>query len=148
MSPEETIKNSSHYLGLRSVRSRLDLAKSDEQLREVVSYMWDVARGIEDGALSDAERRLRQAQEALKNAIEQGASQEEIEKRMAELRDAMKEFLREFAQKAQKNPNMAQNPNAKQLRQEDIDKMLNQIEELAKQGSKDRHSDYCPSSKT
>ncbi|MEI4484455.1 MULTISPECIES: TIGR02302 family protein [unclassified Phyllobacterium] len=138
MWPEETIKNSSHYLGLRSVRSRLDLAKSDEQLREVVSYMWDVARGIEDGALSDAERRLRQAQEALKNAIEQGASQEEIEKRMAELRDAMKEFLREFAQKAQKNPNMAQNPNAKQLRQEDIDKMLNQIEELAKQGSKDQ----------
>lgn len=140
MWPEETIKNSSHYLGLRSIRSRLDLAKSDDQLRAVVNYMWEVARGIEDGALSDAERRLRQAQEALKNALEQGASQEEIEKRMAELRNAMNEYLREFAQKAQKNPNMAQmpNPNVKELRQEDIDKMLNQIEELAKQGSKDQ----------
>jgi uncharacterized protein (TIGR02302 family) len=140
MWPEETIRNSAHYLALRSVRSRLNLAKSDDQLREVVTYMWQVARGIEDGALSDAERRLRQAQEALKNAIEQGASQEELEKRMAELRSAMNDYLREFAQKAQKNPNMAQmpNPNAKELRQEDIDRMLDQIENLAKQGSKDQ----------
>ena len=138
--PEETIKNSAHYLALRSVRSRLNLAKSDDQLREVVSYMWQVARGIEDGALSDAERLLRQAQEALKQALEQGASPEEIEKRMAELRSAMNEYLREFAQKAQKNPNMAQmpDPNAKELRQEDIDKMLDRIEDLAKQGSKDQ----------
>ena len=102
--PEETIKNASHYLALRSVRSRLNLARSDDQLRDVVAYMWQVARGIEDGALSDAERRLRQAQEALKQAIERGASQEEIEKRMAELRSAMNEYLREFAEKAQKNP--------------------------------------------
>ncbi|CAN7288392.1 TIGR02302 family protein [Phyllobacterium sp. LjRoot231] len=138
--PEETIKNASHYLALRSVRSRLNLARSDDQLRDVVAYMWQVARGIEDGALSDAERRLRQAQEALKQAIEQGASPEEIEKRMKELRSAMNEYLREFAQKAQKNPNMAQmpNPNMKELRQEDIDRMLDRIEDLAKQGSKDQ----------
>ena len=138
--PEETIKNASHYLALRSVRSRLDLARSDDQLRDVVAYMWQVARGIEDGALSDAERRLRQAQEALKQAIEQGASPEEIEKRMKELRSAMNEYLREFAQKAQKNPNMAQmpNPNMQELRQEDIDRMLDRIEDLAKQGSKDQ----------
>jgi uncharacterized protein (TIGR02302 family) len=138
--PEETIKNASHYLALRSVRSRLNLARSDDQLRDVVAYMWQVARGIEDGALSDAERRLRQAQEALKQAIEQGASPEEIEKRMKELRSAMNEYLREFAQKAQKNPNMAQmpNPNAMELRQEDIDRMLDRIEDLAKQGSKDQ----------
>ncbi|MDR6631279.1 uncharacterized protein (TIGR02302 family) [Phyllobacterium sp. 1468] len=138
--PEETIKNASHYLALRSVRSRLNLARSDDQLRDVVAYMWQVARGIEDGALSDAERRLRQAQEALKQAIEQGASQEEIEKRMKELRSAMNEYLREFAQKAQKNPNMAQmpNPNAMELRQEDINRMLDRIEDLAKQGSKDQ----------
>ncbi|ATU90600.1 TIGR02302 family protein [Phyllobacterium zundukense] len=138
--PEETIKNASHYLALRSIRSRLNLARSDDQLREVVAYMWQVARGIEDGALSDAERRLRQAQEALKQALERGASPEEIEKLMAELRQAMNEYLREFAERAQKNPNMAQtpDPNARELRQEDINRMLDQIEDLAKQGSKDQ----------
>ncbi|PSH69176.1 TIGR02302 family protein [Phyllobacterium brassicacearum] len=138
--PEETIKNASHYLALRSIRSRLNLARSDDQLRDVVSYMWQVARGIEDGALSDAERRLRQAQEALKQALERGASPEEIEKLMAELRKAMNEYLREFAERAQKNPNMAQapDPNAQELRQEDIDRMLDQIEDLAKQGARDQ----------
>ncbi|MEK1888790.1 MAG: TIGR02302 family protein [Phyllobacterium sp.] len=140
MWPEETIKNASHYLALRSVHTRLDMARSDDQLRDVVAYMWQVARGIEDGALSEAERRLREAQEALKQALERGASQEEIERRMAELRQAMNQYLREFAEKAQKNPNMAQapNPNMQELRQEDLDRMLDQIEDLAKQGSRDQ----------
>lgn len=140
MWPEETIKNASHYLALRSVRARLNIARSDDQLRDVVAYMWQVARGIEDGALSEAERRLREAQEALKQALERGASQEEIERRMAELRQAMNQYLREFAEKAQRNPNMAQSPdpNMKELRQEDLDRMLDQIEDLAKQGSRDQ----------
>jgi uncharacterized protein (TIGR02302 family) len=137
--PEETIKNSSHYLALRSIRSRLNLAKSDDQLRDVVAYMWQVARGIEDGALSEAERSLREAQEALRQAIEQNASPEEIEKRMADLRKAMNKYMRELAQQAQRNPKMAQaDPNARELRQEDIDRILKQIEELAKQGSKEQ----------
>ncbi|RZS81998.1 uncharacterized protein (TIGR02302 family) [Phyllobacterium myrsinacearum] len=138
--PEETIRNPAHYLGLRSIRSRLNLAKSDDQLRDVVAYMWQVARGIEDGALSDAERSLREAQEALRQAIEQNASPEEIDKRMADLRKAMSKYMRELAQQAQRNPNMAQapDPNARELRQEDIDRILKQIEELAKQGSKEQ----------
>ncbi|MCE3590287.1 DUF4175 family protein, partial [Escherichia coli] len=32
--PEETIRNPARYLGLRSIRSRLNLAKSDDQLRD------------------------------------------------------------------------------------------------------------------
>lgn len=138
--PEETIRNPARYLGLRSIRSRLNLARSDDQLRDVVAYMWQVARGIEDGALSDAERSLREAQEALRQAIEQNASPEEIDKRMADLRKAMNKYMRELAQQAQRNPNMAQtpDPNARELRQEDIDRILKQIEELAKQGSKEQ----------
>ncbi|MGO4450717.1 TIGR02302 family protein [Phyllobacterium sp. TAF24] len=137
--PEETIKNPTHYLALRSIRSRLNIARSDDQLRDVVAYMWQVARGIEDGALSEAERSLREAQEALRQAIEQNASPEEIEKRMADLRKAMSKYMRELAQQAQRNPKMAQaDPNARELRQEDIDRILKQIEELAKQGSKEQ----------
>ena len=49
-------------------------------------------------------RRLRQAQEALKQALRDGASDEEIDKRMAELREAMNEFLREFAERAAQRP--------------------------------------------
>nr|WP_245411744.1 TIGR02302 family protein [Phyllobacterium leguminum] len=136
--PEDTIRNATHYLVLRSVQSRLKLARNDDQLRDVAAYMWQVALGIEDGQLSDAEKRLRQAQEALKQAIQNGASPEEIEKLMAELRQAMQQFLKEYAKRQQQSPYAApMDPNARVLTQKDLDRMMEQIENLAKQGSRD-----------
>ena len=138
--PEDTIDNAAHYLGLMSIRSRLNMAEEDDELRDVVDLMWGVALGIENGSLSDAERRLRQAQEALRDALERGASDEEIEQLMAELREAMDQFLREFAERAMKNPQMSQQmpQNSQELRQNDLQRMLDQIEELAKSGARDK----------
>lgn len=137
--PEDTFSNPSHYLGIMAGRTRLTMAQTDEQLREVADYMWQMALSIEDGDLSAAERRLRQAQEALQQALENGASDEEIERLMSELREAMNEFLREFAENAQKNPNMAeQMPQpGQEMRQSDLERMLDQIENLAKSGNRD-----------
>ncbi|MEJ5020503.1 TIGR02302 family protein [Ochrobactrum vermis] len=139
--PEETIKSAAHYLGLVTIRTRLRVANSDDALRDTVDYMWQVALGIEDGNLSAAEKRLRQAQEALKNALENGASQEEIEKLSAELRKAMQDFLREFAQRQKQNQNArraAPDPNARMLTEKDLQRMMDQIENLARQGSRDQ----------
>ncbi|PWL19669.1 TIGR02302 family protein [Falsochrobactrum shanghaiense] len=139
--PDETIRNMAHYLGLATIRSRLRLAESDDALRETADYMWQVALGIEDGNLSAAEKRLRQAQEALRDALQNGASQEEIEKLSAELRKAMQDFLREFAQRQQQNPNarnMPMDPNARMLTDKDLERMMDQIENLARQGSRDQ----------
>lgn len=139
--PEETIKNAAHYLGLVTIGTRLRLARSDDDLLDAADYMWQVALGIEDGNLSAAEKRLRQAQEALKNALQNGASQEEIEKLSAELRKAMQDFLREFAQRQQQNPNArraAPDPNARMLTEKDLQRMMDQIENLARQGSRDQ----------
>jgi uncharacterized protein (TIGR02302 family) len=129
--------NMSHYLGIMSARSRLKIAETDETLRDVVAYMWEIALGIEEGDLSDAEKRLRQAQQALKDALERGASDEEIEKLMKELRQAMNEYLREFAEQAAKNPNLAEQQPGQELRQSDLDKLMDQIENLAKSGNRD-----------
>jgi len=141
--PEDTFDNPSHYLGIMAGRTRLVMAGSDEQLRDVADYMWDMALAIEDGDLSAAEKRLRQAQEALRQALENNASDEEIDKLMAELRQAMDEFLREFAERAMQNPNMAQQmpENGQELRQNDLQKMLDQIENLAKSGNRDQAKD-------
>ncbi|MBV2141945.1 TIGR02302 family protein [Falsochrobactrum sp. TDYN1] len=139
--PEETIQNMAHYLGLATIHSRLRLATGDDALRDTADYMWQVARGIEDGNLSAAERRLRQAQEALRDALQSGASQEEIEKLSAELRKAMQDFLREFAQRQQQNPNARNtpmDPNARMLTDKDLQRMMDQIENLARQGSRDQ----------
>lgn len=138
--PEDTFENMSHFLVLSSARSRLKIAQTDDRLREVVDYLWEIALGIEDGDLSAAERRLRQAQEALRQALENGASDEEIERLIAELREAMNEFLREFAEHAMQDPNFSQQmmqPN-RELRQSDLERLLDQIEQSAKSGARDQ----------
>lgn len=141
--PEETINNTAHFLGLTTAKSKLRYADTDDKLREVVDYLWEVARNIEDGGLSDAERRLKDAQQALRDALERGASDEEIEQLMAELRDAMQEFMREFAEQNQSNPNMQQQDqqNAQQLDQQSLDDMLDRLEELAKSGAREQAMD-------
>ena len=141
--PEDTFENPSHYLGIMAGRTQLVMAESDDQLRAVADYMWEMALSIEDGDLSAAEKRLRQAQEALQQALENNASDEEIDRLMAELREAMDEFLREFAERAMQNPNMAQQmpENSQELRQSDLQRMLDQIENLAKSGNRDQARD-------
>lgn len=138
--PEETLVNAAHYLALIAARSRLQMAQSDDQLRAVVDYLWEVARGIEDGDLSEAEKRLRQAQEALRQALEDGASDEEIEKLMAELREALNEYLRELAERAMQDPGFAQQmpQDGREMNQADLERMLDQIEQLAKSGARDQ----------
>ncbi|AZO45563.1 TIGR02302 family protein [Mesorhizobium sp. M7D.F.Ca.US.005.01.1.1] len=137
--PEDTFDNMSHYLAIMSARSRLKMADSDDQLRSEVSYLWEIALGIEEGNLSAAEKRLRQAQQALQDAIKNGASDAEIEKAMKELREAMNQFLQEFAERAKQNPNAPQmQQNGQELRQSDIDRMMDQIENLAKSGDRDK----------
>ncbi|TRC87925.1 TIGR02302 family protein [Mesorhizobium sp. WSM4310] len=137
--PEDTFDNMSHYLAIMSARSRLKLAGNDDQLRGEVAYLWEIALGIEEGNLSAAEKRLRQAQQALQDAIKNGASDAEIEKAMKELREAMNQFLQEFAERAKQNPNAPQmQQNGQELRQSDIDRMMDQIENLAKSGDRDK----------
>lgn len=141
--PEEGFDNLSHYLGVMSARSRLAQAGSDEALRESADYLWEIALAIEGGAFSDAQQRLQQAQDALQQALEDGASDEEIERLMAELREAMQDYLRELAEQMARDPNMAmQMPqNGQEMRQSDLDRMLDQLENLARSGARDQAMD-------
>ncbi len=137
--PDENIPNLTHYLLLQSARSRMELARNDDMLRGAADHLWEIALGIEDGDLSLADRRLRDAQQALSDALEKGASDEEIAKLMQELRDAMQEYMKALAQQAMKNPQMAARPEQNNsLRQQDLEKMMDQIENLAKSGAKDQ----------
>ncbi|WP_417415043.1 TIGR02302 family protein [Hoeflea sp.] len=140
IAPDETIPNLTHYLLLESVRGRLEYARSDDDLRAAIDYMWGVALQMEDGNLSLAERRLREAQNALAEALENGATDEEIAQLMDELREAMQEYLREMARQ---NPGSQDGQNQQampenMLRQRDLDNMLDQIENLARSGARDQ----------
>jgi len=138
--PEETIPNLTHYLLLQSANARMKLARTDDQMRETADYLWEIALGIEDGNLSLADRRLREAQKALSEALERNASDEEIAKLMAELREAMQAYMQELARQAAKNGQMQQNAQqqGRVLRQQDLQRMMGQIENLARSGARDQ----------
>lgn len=136
--PDETIPNLSHYLLIRSARERMKLARTDEQLKDTAAYLWEIALGIEDGNLSQAERRLRDAQQALQDALQNNASEQEIAKLMQELRQAMQNFMNELAQRMQNAPQSQQNMQAQNtIRQRDLQRMIDQIENLARSGNRD-----------
>ncbi|MCU0831327.1 MAG: TIGR02302 family protein [Rhizobiaceae bacterium] len=137
--PEDFITTPSHMLGLSTIRARLAMAETDDEYRSVADYMWEVALGIENGNLTDAERRLQQAQQALRDALQNGASDEEIARRIEELREAMNDFLREFAENARRNPQaqaQQNQQNQQQMGQRDLDRMLDQMRELSEQGAR------------
>ncbi len=124
------------YLNLRSAHWRLRGQPPLEEIESVVEQLWDVAVRIEDGNLSTAERDLRAAQEKLKDALERGASQEEIQKLVAELRDALNRYLRALAQRGpMPNDKAASSGNNKTITQQELQQFLNKIENLAKAGS-------------
>jgi uncharacterized protein (TIGR02302 family) len=135
---DESIPKLTNYLLVQSARNRLMLARGIEDLTDTAKYFWDIARYIEDGDLSTAEKRLRDAQEKLSEALKRDAPDEEIAKLMAELREAMKEYLSEMAKRMQNQDNTRMSQQAQRMmRSQDFENMLNQLENLSRSGNKD-----------
>jgi len=140
LAPEKFTPEAGVYLGLRSIYYDLQGAKTDDQLREVVTRLWDMALQIEDGNVSQAEQALRQAQENLRQALERGASDEEIQKLMQDLRAAMDKFMQALAEEMRKNPQQLARPldrNTRTLTQRDLNSMLDRLENLARSGNRE-----------
>ncbi len=110
IAPEMFTPETGYYLGLHSVARQLEAARTDDQLREVVASLWALAVTIEDGNISDVDKALRAAQDALKQALERGASDEEIKKLTDNLRAALDNFLRQLAEQFRNNPQQLARP--------------------------------------
>lgn len=140
IAPELFTPETGHYLGLYSVARQLEAARTDAALREVVASIWALAVTIEDGNISDVDKALRAAQEALKQALERGASDEEIKKLTDNLRAALDNFLRQLAEQMRNNPQQLArplDPNTKMLSQQDLKSMLDRLERMSRSGDKD-----------
>jgi len=133
--------DSKAYLALQSAYRMIAPGDDDNKLREAMEVLWETALALELGDLSEIERKLREAQERLAEALEKNASEEEIDKLMDELRQAMNDFLEQMAKEMAKNPiqqnPLANNQNQQSLTERDIERMMQRIEDLAKSGSKD-----------
>ena len=139
MAPEKFTPEAGVYLGLRSIFWSLVRAKSDDDLRDVAARLWQMAVGLEDGDISDAQDALRNAEKALQQALERGASDDEIKQLMDQLRAAMDRFMQAMTEQMKNSQQLSRplDPNAKVLSQRDLQSMLNKLEELSRSGAKD-----------
>ncbi|WP_298967806.1 TIGR02302 family protein [uncultured Methylobacterium sp.] len=137
IAPERFTPEWGVFLGLKDAARRLRAARDDAALVEVADWLWAMALQIEEGDLSDAEKALRAAQDRLKEAVDRGAPDEEIKKLADDLRQAMDRFLKEFAQRMQKEQQSG-SPQQQQadrtITPDDLDRMLNQMQEAMKRG--------------
>ena len=140
IAPELFMPEVGQYLGLRSVARQLETARTDDAMREVVASLWALAVTIEDGNITDVDKALRAAQEALKQALERGASDEEIKKLTQDLRAALDNFMRQLAEQLRNNPQALArplDPNTRVMRQQDLNNMIERMERLSRSGDKD-----------
>ena len=139
LAPDRFTKEAGIYLGLRSIFWSLSLAKSDDDLRDVVKRLWQMAVGIEDGDIANAEEALRNAENALQQALDRGATDQELKALMEQLRAAMDRFLQAMAEQLKNNRELARplSPNSRVLSSRDLQNMLDRLENLARSGAKD-----------
>jgi len=143
--PEEVFRKEVDQLRLRRIITRLETLASygltDEQQDGIARDMWDFAIGLEEGDLSGALERLRQAKERLNQAMRDGASPAEIEELMRELRRATDDYMRQLSRQAEldnqsndENGQQQNSQNQMQMNQDDLQRMMDRIQELMEQG--------------
>ncbi len=139
--------NITAYLALRTAHGMLDSASEKSEADAIAPLLWALAMKTEYGSAADALRRLEAARKALEQALRDGASEEEIKRRMEAFRDAannylaarMAEALAGGLQSPDENPDgqasAGQGPN---MGGQDFEDMLNALEDLADTGASDQ----------
>ncbi len=140
--PDDIFPTSGAFLAVRDAGARLHVAQTTDEVKGVIDKLWQIAIGLEDGSLDQARKALEEARRELQQAIAEGAPPEKIEELTRKLREAMNRYLEAMAEQMMERMRRGDAPQnqqqaVEQLRQQDLDRMLDQIENLARSGSRD-----------
>ena len=126
------------YGELRGAVDLLEGARLSDQARDdLAEALWQAAVQLEDGGLSDALERMRQAQQKLSEAIRNGASPDEIQRLMDELKAATDAYTEMLAQQqAQQDPaeRFTGEQQGQQITGDQIQQMMDEIQRLMNEG--------------
>lgn len=110
----------------------------DAEIRDdLAQHMWDLAVLLEEGELADARERLRRAQERLDEAVRSGADPSEIAELMDELREAMRDYMRQLAEQPRERGDAPPDGERMEITQDQIQELLDRIQELMEEGRMD-----------
>lgn len=136
IAPERFYKNDyATFLELRALFWQLRGIRDDHGTLTAMSFMWDMALALEEGDVASAAEALKNAQQALMDALQRGASDDEISALMQKLREALGRYLQSLAQNG--TPQGAPPPNSTMLKSQDLEQILKAIEDLAHTGARD-----------
>jgi len=104
-----------------------------ENVSDLIDEFWPLALQLEDQALELARRALAAAQQALREALERGASQSEIQRLVENLRTAMQNYIQALAESGQSMAN--RQGESQELEARDLDDILDSINDLSDSGA-------------
>ena len=130
------------YLALMTAKSRLMRSREPGTVKEVQAILWDTALRVEEGNMALAERDLRSLQRQLQEALANDAPDEEIQRLMEQLRDAIDRFMQALAENMMRQLEQGGqlppvDPNARMLSRMDLDQMIDRMQELSKMGARE-----------
>jgi uncharacterized protein (TIGR02302 family) len=132
------------FMALRTAQARLRINGDPETVPDVQTLLWQAALRIEDGRAPLMQESLRQAMQALQDALARNASNAEINRLTEALRQAMNRYLQALVQNAQRQgmKNLkAADPAQTAMTGRDLQKMLDRAQELARSGARDAARD-------
>ncbi|MEM9707099.1 MAG: DUF4175 family protein, partial [Pseudomonadota bacterium] len=133
IAPEAFYDRPSEYLLIETALKQV-VRERNTDYAETVAGFWPLALQLEDEALELARRQLEAAGDALREALERGASPEEISQLVAQLRAAMDQYLQALAQVAP--PQETAESNGDQaIERDQLDDLLRSIEQFSKSGA-------------
>jgi uncharacterized protein (TIGR02302 family) len=138
--PEGFIRHDRAFLRLRVLMRELEAKEASLSVEDrdaMAEELWTIALMVEEGNLQSAFERLQRAQDRLQEAIENGASQEEIDQLMREMQQALNEYMRELAEEAQRNPGDQQQQGQMQgqmMSGDQLQEMLDELQRLMEEG--------------
>ncbi|MEM7119790.1 MAG: TIGR02302 family protein [Pseudomonadota bacterium] len=139
LDPEAYLSDVTVHLALITSANRLMLDQSDPGMDAVIALMWDTALAIEEGPLAFAERRVRDLQQQLLEALSEGATDDEIVQLIDELRQAMEDYMRALSNRLRTDPGELFDPTdaLKAVGSRELTDLVDQLRDLVNSGSRD-----------
>ena len=131
------------FLALRMAGARLVMNHDPETIPAVQQLLWDTALRIEEGRAPMTQQDLRQAMQALQDALARNAPDEEIERLIRQLRQAIDRMMQAMMENAKRQGLDSLPPvdPSQTMQGQDLRKMLDRARDLARAGARDAARD-------
>jgi uncharacterized protein (TIGR02302 family) len=131
------------FLNLRAIASELYRDAEPQAVEEAQSRLWQLALHLEEGAADRTAEALRQARQAVRDALDADKRGEklppgELDRRMQELERALQQHLQALAEQARRNPDSQPlDPEAQQFDAREARRLAEEMRQAGQRGDMD-----------